>query len=452
MFNQYDEWNVDSFPNPEYKSDESRYSHKFVVVEVLAKREHQKTTYLIYLKCLVTGRRTYHPITAYLFGLEKGRLSSGTLRQYAYVVTSFLNHIWIDYADNYQINDLTDLKFEHMTSFLNFQLFVGKKIRTDQDREFQAKPNVVETVDKKRARLSDFLYYLAIIFPMKHIFINHFTVTLNSYGVRSVFSEHINQNRSAKVLSNRNQGSRQKILHGLPFDLIPIFLLDSIIRRPEMALPIYFGIFGGIRIGEICNIRHQDLIKTINGPNGEDGFTVDIKNQRIMFGPNGSTGHHGKVKIKRRDQRVYNINNMLVVLYKRHIKLLETFYPNRQIDYSHALFLNSYGKPYTSAAMSKAFNTIKNQFLKRLSIGTRDEIQLASNLEKCKWAFHITRGMFSNIIAKSGSSALDLMYARGDSSLLSSLPYLEGTSITTEQIEETLSKIDEKFKEFGVVI
>lgn len=452
MFNQNEEWVVDIFPNPLYKPDESRTTYKFVVIEAPSKREHQRVSYLIYLKSIISGRRTYHPVSAYLFSPDKEGLSSETVRQYAYVVAVFLNHVWIEFADQYRINDLTDLKFEHVTSFLNYQLFIGKKNSTEKDGEFQIKPNTVETVNKKRARISDFLYYLASDFPMKHIHVNNFIVTVNSYGVKSVYSEKINPSFSAKILSGNNQGNRKKILHGLPFDLIPIFLLDTLIRRPDMALPIYFGIFGGIRIGENCNIRHQDLIKTLNGANGEDGFTVNLKNQRTMLGANGSSDNHGRVKVQRRDQRVYNINNMLVVLYKRHIKIMEAFYPNGEIDYTHSLFLNSQGKPHTPSTMSKAFSTVKEQFLQRLNSGSRDEIQLASNLRKCKWAFHITRGIFSNIIAKSGSNALDLMYARGDSSLLSCLPYLEGSTTTTEQIEKLLQRLDEKFRERGPFI
>jgi hypothetical protein len=126
----YDEqrftWKIDGITNSNYVKDHRRNCYRFVVDEVIPdkiKYPLVSAKILIGLRNIELGTWEYHPISAYLFEVSKIGLRVETLRQYALLVTSFLNHIFIDFADEYQLNDLTELMSEHGTSFLNYCIF-----------------------------------------------------------------------------------------------------------------------------------------------------------------------------------------------------------------------------------------------------------------------------------------------------------------------------------------
>jgi ubiquinone/menaquinone biosynthesis C-methylase UbiE len=145
---------------------------------------------------------------------------------------------------------------------------------------------------------------------MKNFQSNRIKVSKTPYGTVK-YDAPFTPNIDALKEIKSEHGSRKKILHGLPFSHIPLFLLTAMRRRPEVALAIYFGIFGGIRVGEVCNIRHQDISTFIGGENGEYGLLIpDLRTRIVIEGPNGVTNKQGKVK-KAREQKIYNINNML---------------------------------------------------------------------------------------------------------------------------------------------
>lgn len=433
--------------NAHYKKDQKRYNYRFVLSSInndADKYPRHSDGFLIELKNIKTGHCEYHPISDFLYEDTKIGLKPKTLRQYGLVVESFLNHVFIDFADHYQLNSLNELRFEHATSFLNYLLFIKKRKKSEK-----LASNQVDSIIRKKQRLINFIHYLARNYELKYISLDKFIVGYNQYGNQYILAPVKPEIARAKEEMS-NQGSYAKVLHGLPFDKIPLFLRDTIKRKPELALAVYCGIFGGVRLGELCNTRHQDIIKSFGDQYGKAGFTLNLFDKPSMSGPKRNITNQGNVK-KPREQRVYNINGMLEFLYKRHLKLLTKWYPDGNIDNSHALFINQHGKPFNDNTLTKAFNAVKEYFINiRLRVSADEsDVQLAFNLERSKWAFHITRGMFSNIIAQSSKNPLDLMFARGDSSLLSCLPYIQGSGVTTEMIENTLNRIDQKFINFG---
>ena len=58
-------------------------------------------------------------------------------------------------------------------------------------------------------------------------------------------------------------------------------------------------------------------------------------------------------------------------------------------------------------------------------------------LESYKWSTHIGRGTYSNIVAQNANNIGEIAVMRGDSSLSSSLPYLNDNRSVGKKVQDT---------------
>lgn len=103
-----------------------------------------------------------------------------------------------------------------------------------------------------------------------------------------------------------------------------------------------------------------------------------------------------------------------------------------------AVFIDKNGNPMTVNTYWKRFNRVKREFIRRLYECPDMETQMyAIFLESYKWSTHIGRGTYSNIIAQNANNIGEIAVMRGDSSLSSSLPYLNDNRTVEKKVQDT---------------
>ncbi|MEZ3468342.1 MAG: hypothetical protein K1W40_07835 [Schaedlerella sp.] len=107
-------------------------------------------------------------------------------------------------------------------------------------------------------------------------------------------------------------------------------------------------------------------------------------------------------------------------------------------DNVSAVFIDKNGNPMTENTYWKRFSRVRREFIRRLYACPDMETQMyALFLESYKWSTHIGRGTYSNISARSVNNLGELAVMRGDSSLSSSLPYLNDNRAVEKKVQET---------------
>lgn len=359
-----------------------------------------------------TKKRVVHPVTEFIHKpLKRGGIPSiKTQNQVANYIVNFLNYILIEKYHIYKMYSIQDLLFEHGTEYLTEYGQIG--------RAKHNKPIQKSTVIRCEKYLTEFYYFLAKKNILKHITVNDFDFKEHTY-----VDLEINRIPESPFYSVRypddNSAIDEKLIHDIPKELIIPFIQTALSFTPRIALGVAFQCFGGLRVGEVVNISRTGL--TPSGEFGRFGFRVKLQDKN--FRPElKSVSGRGTPKKKRR-QGIFPFNGeLLSILYKNH---KENYKPT---DGSNALFVNTKGKAMAKFTYEYYFNRLKRQFLKVLS--DSDNLLLVNygvELSSANWSTHICRGIFSNLIAEDAPNVLQVMSARGDSSPLSSLTYLNGS-------------------------
>lgn len=227
-------------------------------------------------------------------------------------------------------------------------------------------------------------------------------------------------------------------LHKLPDEYILTFLEIAYQTDSKIAFALYLQFFGGLRTGEICNLRIKDL--QLLGDKGEYGFIVDLSEDRILRKDIVNTSGSSYIKSKRM-QIVFGFKNWSTKFYDKHMSNLKDV---KKLSGETPLFLNQNGLAMTGSNYYYHFNKIKNIFLQYL----RNSENMADRnnalvLESELWSSHIGRGIFSNLLAEEADNLYDVSFARGDKSFESVKTYLANTKRMKEKLEQ---KIDEIYK------
>lgn len=358
-------------------------------------------------------RSVIHPVTDYL--LKQARKNGGakvkTQSTKASYIVKFLNYIWVDNGEIYKVKGLGDLTFEQGVEFLNYYGTTGVK---------------KSTVKRCEETLKNLYFFLAQEGILKTITTEDFKILYNSkedsylpnrylespfYGVEYPSGYEIND-----------------ILHHLPLELVVIFIDTAIQVTPRIALGVYFQMFGGLRLGEVVNVKKTGI--RLKGAFGKYGMVLSLSDQRFRSDLRSITSG-GAVK-KSRKQAIYPyVGGLLEKIYKSHIE-------NYQVqDGSEALFVNRAGDAMADFTYRYYFTKLKEAFIQRLK--DSKEISLmnyAVDLQSKKWSTHLGRGVFSNMIAEVAPNVTMIATARGDSSLESSLVYLSDSQKMAKELFE----------------
>src|SRR5699024_6496343 len=339
--------------------------------------------------------------------------SFNTMKASAYTVTMFLNFL-IANKKYYNIKSLSQLELFHGSIFLN-ELSYNKT----------PKKTVIKH-EKILIKLFEFLARKEIINENKFI---------EKVGANSPNTKVIMKSPFEGIEYYNNNSSNYSI-HELPEEYILRFLEVAYHLNSYVALGIYMQYFGGLRTGEICNLRISDV--QLLGSYGEEGFVLNLSQDRHLRNDLNNTAGSDYIKSKRW-QIVFGFKNWSRLFYERHMSSRLDIYGESP------LFINSAGLGLTSSSYYYHFNSVKNAFLKTLreSNDAKDRLN-AITLESSKWSSHIGRGVFSNLLAEEADNLYDVSFPRGDKSFNSVKPYLANTTRIKRKIEKRISEIYEE--------
>ncbi|HWO78637.1 MAG TPA: hypothetical protein VNM69_22475 [Bacillus sp. (in: firmicutes)] len=362
----------------------------------------KKQISIICLSDLKNNVRIIHPITDFI--LSKWRYHTyNTQRKHALNATMFLNYL-LENKRQFKLSSLNDLEIRHGESFLNNMT------------ELEKSRGTVKDIERTLIQLFSYLLkqnVLPKIPPDK----------LATY--KNINGKDINISPFEDVIYPSRKSS--PIEHTFPMEYLPLFFEIAIQVARPIVLGIYLQIFGGLRVGEVINIKRTSLKSSLNRKVVllkviEQNFRTDIKD---LSGSN-------YVK-KTRQQHVFMLKDWFETLYKDHIELY------KDVNGTGALFINRDGKAMTGRSYRQYFDKVKRHFIELLksSPNTKDKI-LAHHLSMVKWSTHIGRGVFSNMLADYAKNPYEIAVPRGDTSLLSSLSYLKKTDRMRKKLEERL--------------
>lgn len=343
----------------------------------------KKTTDREVIKIMNTenGKSRIHPYTDFL---NKWRNSS-IKRAYdvACHIVPFLNYIHFTLSDD-ELPSVQELTFYHGANYLQEYSDSGVKRSTVLQRD-----NVIK----------DFYYYLTEKGLLCLVKKSDFTFIDSRHGKITVESPF----RDKYTLPAYEKTDR---LHQIDYELIFEFVRTAVEVTPRISLGVYFQIFGGLRVSEVLNIAYTQI--HMKSPNGRNGMVLELKKNR--FRPDLKKDAFTSPK-KVRNQPVLPIGNLLSKLYLRHTN-------NYQKPGCNAVFINNDGLPMSRDSYYYYFEKLKNAFIKRLRTNKNPIYKLyADFLNSQDWSTHICRGIFSELIADSANTPLEIAIWRGDSDI-----------------------------------
>lgn len=375
---------------------------KFVVRAIMAQYAEtttgepiEKKYACIKIKNEDTKVEVIHPLSTEFILDNWKNAQYNTMKAPANSIAMFLNFLISDKSN--KVKSLTELKSDHVINFLS-------------ELSYKRTPkNTVKKHEKYIEKFFDFLNGKKII--------DH---SLKIKDVQYFYS------------------SPKPRLHKLPDEYILTFLEIAYQTDSKIAFALYLQFFGGLRTGEICNLRIKDL--QLIGDKGEYGFIVDLSEDRNLRKDIINTSGSSYIKSKRR-QIVFGFKDWSTLFYEKHMKNLTDA---MKLNGETPLFPNQKGLAMTGNNYYYHFNKTKKIFLQYL----RDSNNMADRnnalaLEAERWASHIGRGIFSNLLAEEADNLYDVSFPRGDKGFDSVKPYLASTKRIKEKLEK---KIDEIYK------
>ncbi|WP_255258770.1 site-specific integrase [Bacillus pseudomycoides] len=368
----------------------------------------QKKHATLAIKTAMTKHAIIHPLTDFIFSKWKHR-NYNTMKIHTQNLAVFLNFL-LRKQKNYKLYSLEHLNYEHAICFLNNLTLEGKSRAT---------------VLSYRRTIKELFIYLS-----KNN-LNNTLSTSNEHLISSKNSiaDYISTQFESIIVPSPKKSNTE---HDIPHIYILRFLEIVFEIANPIALGVYMQIFGGLRVGEVVNIRTSD-IKLI-GPYGQDGLLLNVKNSinRVDI-KDGSGSSYVK---KPRDQLILGFRDWLRQLYKLHY---QQYVKDSDIN---AIFLNKKGLPMTGASYRYYFTKAKKAFINYLKHSQDPNDKIASiALSNTDWSTHIGRGIFTNMLAEVAKNPQDVALLRGDDNLSSSLEYMSNTKRMKTNLEHYLNQL-----------
>lgn len=216
-------------------------------------------------------------------------------------------------------------------------------------------------------------------------------------------------------------------IHEIDTAYLPMLFDTARDIAPDIYLGVFFQFAGGLRAGEVVSVEYGSI--GVIRENGSMFLLLKLEDKDLR--PDLSSSFIAKVKRNRTQIVIPIFGNRLEEAYEAHMKR----YRKENIS---AVFIDKNGNPMTENTYWKRFNRVRKEFIRRLYNCPDMETQMyALFLESYKWSTHIGRGTYSNITARSVNNLGELAVMRGDSSMSSSLPYLNDNRAVEKKVQET---------------
>ncbi len=216
-------------------------------------------------------------------------------------------------------------------------------------------------------------------------------------------------------------------IHEIDAAYLPMLFDTARDIAPDIYLGLFFQFAGGLRASEVVSVEYSN-IRFIR----EDGvFALSLKLEDKDLRPDLASAFISKVKRNRTQTVLPIFGDGLEKAYETHVKL----YRKENVS---AVFIDKNGNPMTVNTYWKRFGRVKREFIRRLYECLNMETQIyALFLESYEWSAHIGRGTYSNIVAQNANNIGEIAIMRGDSSLSSSLPYLNDNRSVGKKVQDT---------------
>ena len=236
----------------------------------------------------------------------------------------------------------------------------------------------------------------------------------------------------------------KEIFRDIPNVVFEILINRIMIEAPDLLMLVALSSFGGLRPSEACNVRRTD---SPLGPglrfslfnNVIQEINIDLKSERNL---RSDLVPVGKIK-KERIQRIYPAFLPLFYdCYNTYMKNIE----NRKFEAEYGpLTFNRDGKAMTYATYYSRFQKFIRNTVPDLLQNENPEVAAYGHmLLEHKISPHIFRHWFSVQLVLYGEDQAGLMYWRGDTSLESSLRYLQWKG----ELAKKYKKINDRLYDF----
>lgn len=216
-------------------------------------------------------------------------------------------------------------------------------------------------------------------------------------------------------------------IHEIGTAYLPMLFNTARDVAPDIYLGMFFQFAGGMRVSEVVSVEYSSIRIIKEG--GSMALALKLEDKDLR--PDLSSAFISKVKRNRTQIVLPIFGNKLEEAYEEHVRLY------REENMS-AVFIDKNGNPMTANTYWKRFNRVKKEFIKRLYECPSMETKMyALFLESYKWSSHIGRGTYSNIVAQNANNIGEIAVMRGDSSLSSSLPYLNDNKAVGKRVQDT---------------
>lgn len=335
------------------------------------------------------------PFTAFL--LEYQSRKASTVSMIASLIVRFLNYLFFEME--FPLASIAELTFQNGIDFLSaLPCQKGGKL---QYAEYLTKFYYF-CRDKGMADIKDFKE--------------------NSHSRYKTYTENIFKGRY-----KTEPKTKVDAIHEIDTAYLPMFFDTARDIAPDIYLGVFFQFAGGLRTSEVVSVEYSSI--RVIKENGSMILSLKLEDKDLR--PDLSSAFIAKAK-RNRSQIVLPIfGNRLEEAYEAHMKR----YRKENIS---AVFIDKNGNPMTENTYWKRFNRVRKEFIRRLYDCPDMETQMyALFLESYKWSTHIGRGTYSNITARSVNNLGELAVMRGDSSLSSSLPYLNDNRSVEKKVQDT---------------
>ncbi|OME08917.1 hypothetical protein BSK60_28555 [Paenibacillus odorifer] len=422
----------------EFNNDNIRFTLVPVWLDWGRKRDGsimEKQVAAIGLKDTLKDVHIIHGLTSFILG-EGSRWRTkkyNTQRKHVHNIIQFLNYL-IKNKRKLKISKLSDLTIQIGTDFLTHLSFRNHDVAAEDG---SIEKNI--TIDRATVlSISKTLTYFYIWLKNNDMLPYVDEELLREFKRKNHHNgEHYYESIFVPILPSKKI---KKLEHFFPIKYLPLLLEISILKTNPITLGLYLQMFGGLRVSEVVNIKRTQFSRTVN----KGDFLLNIESRNMRTDIKGSTGG-GYVK-KQRRQLVIQIKDWGDILYRQHLELYKE--SNNLSNYSPkgALFVNSHGRALSEPSYRYYFKKLKQEFCDFLiQYGDSEDKIVANHLRIIDWSTHIGRGTFTNMITEQTDNIAEVAFLRGDSNLMSCLPYLAKTTRARDRIEKRISETHEDF-------
>lgn len=162
-------------------------------------------------------------------------------------------------------------------------------------------------------------------------------------------------------------------------EYLPILLETAKEYDPELVLMIALGAYGGIRSGELVNIKNESVICRQSGYATIRDITIDLTQDAAFFADRDYKSEPGHIK-KYRVQPIYDdFREETAKLLNEHLARHEGL--GVRVDKEAPLFVNKQGRPMTAQTFRNRLRTLfRNHFIPKIKNICEQEGTLMENI------------------------------------------------------------------------